>query len=491
MQIPLTGGSYTARSIIANAQRCVNLYPESNTQGSQYPFTYYPTAGLTLRSVPPVPGIFRCLYRSSSGKLFGVVGPNVYYIASDWSFTKIGEIDNLVTPVSMADNGQTIALVDGTTSGYFINLLTNVMTQIADASFLGATRADYLDTFLLFNQPNTRNFYSTLSNVTTFDPLYIAGKAGYPDKLVSLIVVHREIWLLGELTTEVWFNAGAPTFPFAIVGGVFIQHGCIAKYSVASQGLEIFWLANDKDGKAVVMMGVSYQAKPISTYAISQEFAQYAKLDDAIGMTYQILGHVFYVLTFPSADKTWVFDKTEGLWHELAWIDDDGEEHRHRANCMAFAYGQNLCGDWQNGNLYEVDPNNFTDNGQSVVRRRSFATLGNESKRVAYSSFTADIEPGNGEQVLLGDFNNDFNDDFNKQDNNNSGLDIYLRWSDDRGKTFGNPMKQSLGEKGDYLAVPQWSRLGMGRNRVFEVFWAANTKTALNGASAIGNVLRS
>jgi len=491
VQIPLSGGFYTARSIIANAQRCVNLFPESNTQGSQYPFTFYPTPGLTLQAAPPQAGIYRCLYQASNGRLYAVIGPNVYYVSSSWIYTKIGEIDNLITPVKIADNGTTAVLVDGTTSGYFIDLLTNVMTQIAQAAFLGASSADYLDTFLLFNQPDTRNFYSTLSNVTIFDPLYIAGKAGYPDKLVALIVVHREIWLLGELTTEVWFNAGSPTFPFAIVGGVFIQHGCIAKYSVARQGLEIFWLANDKDGKAVVMMGVSYQAKPISTYAISQELATYPRLDDAIGMTYQILGHVFYVLTFPTANKTWVYDKVEGLWHELAWIDDNGQEHRHRANCMAFAYGKNLCGDWQNGNLYAIDPDNFTDNGQVVVRRRSFATLGNESKRVAYSSFSADIEPGHGEQFVGGDFNFDFNDDFFIGGDDNSGLEIYLRWSDDRGRTFGNPLAQSLGKKGEYLTVPQWSRLGIGRNRVFELFWASNTKTALNGGSAIGNVLRS
>lgn len=490
MQIPLVGGTYMAQSIIANAQRCVNLYPESNSQGSQFPFTFYPTPGLTLRAHPPQAGIGRCIYRTSGGKLYVVVGPNVYYVASDWTFTKLGEIDNLITPVSMADNGNTIALVDGTSSGYFIDILTNVMTQIADPAFLGATRADYLDTFLLFNQPGTRNFYSTLSNVTVFDPLYITGKVGYPDKLQTLIVIHREIWLLGELTSEVWFNAGSPTFPFAIIAGVFIQHGCAAKYSIASSGLEIFWLSKDKDGRNIVMMGASYQAVRISTYAIENEFSEYQLIDDAIGMTYQIKGHVFYVLTFPTADKTWVFDKTEGMWHELAWIDDDGNEHRHRANGMAFAYDKNLAIDWQSGDLFVMDTRNFTDNGRPVIRRRSFATLGNEGKRVQYKNFIAEFEPGNGRQVLAGDFSLDFNDDFDVESSNN-GLDVFLRWSDDRGRTFGNPVGQTLGQSGEYLTIPSWSRLGIARNRVFELFWSCDTKTALNGANADGVVLKS
>jgi len=491
MQIPLSGGSYTAQNVVANVQRCVNLYPESNSQGAQYPYTYYPTPGLTLIVAPPLPGIYRCLYPASNGKLYGVIGGNVYYINSSWEYTKLGEIDNLVTPVAMADNGNTIVVVDGTTSGYFINMLTNVMVQIADANFLGASRADYLDTFLLFNQPGTKNFYSTLSNVTTFDPLYKAAKTGYPDDLISLIVVHREIWLLGRLTSEIWFNAGNPTFPFSIVQGVFLQFGCIAPYSVVRHGLEIFWLHQDKDGKALVMMGVSYQAKTISTYAVEQAIQTYAKIDDAIGMTYQIQGHVFYVLTFPSADKTWVFDKEEALWHELAWIDNNGIEHRHRANCMAFAYGKNLAGDWQNGNLYQVDPKNFTDNGDKVIRRRSFQTLGNESKRTQYKSFAADMGVGEGAQLISGSFNNDFNDDFDILSDDQSDLQVFLRWSDDRGKTWSNPMGQTLGAKGEYSAIPAWNRLGMGRNRVFELFWSCATKTALNGANVEGLVLQS
>ena len=41
-----------------------------------------------------------------------------------------------------------------------------------------------------------------------FDPLAIAGKSGYPDFLVGCIVMHREIWLIGTLTTEIWYDAG-------------------------------------------------------------------------------------------------------------------------------------------------------------------------------------------------------------------------------------------------------------------------------------------
>ena len=61
-----------------------------------------------------------------------------------------------------------------------------------------------IDGFLLFNQPGTRNFYVTYNNEVVFDATYFAAKNGYSDNLVAVIVSRREIWLIGERTTEIW-----------------------------------------------------------------------------------------------------------------------------------------------------------------------------------------------------------------------------------------------------------------------------------------------
>jgi uncharacterized membrane protein len=55
-----------------------------------------------------------------------------------------------------------------------------------------------------------------------------------------------------------------------------------------------------------------------------------------------------------------------------------------------------------------------------------------------------------------------------------------LRWSDTRGQTFGNAVAQQLST--DPLSQLQWNRTGYARDRVFELFWSAALKTALNGA---------
>ena len=155
--------------------------------------------------------------------------------------------------------------------------------------------------------------------------------------------------MIGTNTTEVWSTVGGAGFPFAPLQGVFIQHGTVAKYSVAGWGLQLYWLSRDNNGQAIVVTGESYRARSISTPAIVSEFSKYTTIDDAIGMVYQQDGHVFYLLTFPTANKTWVYDALTDMWHERCWLDDNGNENRHRVNCVAFAYGKVIGGDWQNG----------------------------------------------------------------------------------------------------------------------------------------------
>jgi len=571
MRVELLGGFYQARSIIAAAQRCVNLYPEVNQRESlqglpqtEAPtlITHYPTPGLILLGAAPNGSPWRCAYRASTGAAYGVVGTEVYAISSTWAFTALGSIAAGASICCMADNGSVLVLVDGTTSGYAINLSNNSFGQITDPAFQGADRVEFLDTFFLFNKPNTPQFYISLSTVTydmltgttgriltgtisaggsgyvtgtytnvaltggtgtgavatvgvtggivtsvtltspgqnyavgdvlsaaasslggsgggfgytagtvatAFDALDFADKTGYADNIQTIITMHREVWLIGTLTTEIWYNAGAPNFPYQAMPGSFIEHGCVAKYSVARQDLSVYWLSQDMQGQAMVLEGNSYQAKRISTHAIENEIMTYPVVSDAVGFTYQQEGHVFYQLNFPTANKTWVYDAATSLWHERAYTDANGNLVRHRGQVAALAYGKNIVGDWQNGNLYQYDLGTYTDNGNPITRIRGFPHLLNDGKRVSYSAFVADMEVGTDDGSVDGT-------------TGASPPQATLRWSNTRGASWGNPITQSMGASGQYYTQPQWLRLGIGRDRVFELSWSTPTKTALNGA---------
>ena len=58
---------------------------------------------------------------------------------------------------------------------------------------------------------------------------------------------------------------------------------------------------------------------------------------------------------------------------------------------------------------------------------------------------------------------------------------VSLRFSDDRGHSWGSPITQDIGEAGEYRTSLQWNRLGMARDRCWEISWSVPMRTALQG----------
>jgi hypothetical protein len=362
----------------------------------------------------------------------------------------------------MYDNKFTLIILDGSTQGWSIDLESLQFDIFNPSNFVGGNQIRYIDTFLVSSSLNG-NIQSSDSASTNYTALSLATMSGDADQLQILDVVHKEIWSFGYRTTEVWTNSGAFPFPFEPIPGVFLQHGCGALRSLAKWGLNIFWLSQDNNGQALVMQGTAYKADIISTPAIADAIGKYGKISDAIGFCYQQGSHIFYMLTFPEANATWCYDLSTQLWHERGYLDENGNLVRHRANCVAQAYNKTIVGDWQNGKLYQFDLDNYTDDGNPIMRLRSFPHILNDGDRVSYTNFMADIEVGT-----------EIDPSIDPQ--------LTLRWSDDRGVSFGNGLQQSLGRSGQYRTMPSWNRLGFARDRVFELSWTAAAATALNGA---------
>ncbi|WP_104655087.1 hypothetical protein [Ralstonia insidiosa] len=463
MKNPFLTGAYRARSVIAANQRCVNLYAEQNPQDSEFPVTYYPTPGLITRAVAPVQG-FRGLWAATNGELFAVASNKVYLVKNDWSFTALGSITSTSGPVRMRDNSIDMVIVDGTNTGFKVNLTTHAFTQIIDPAFYGSNNVAVIDDFMLFNQPGTRQFYVSGALAVSFDPLDIAAKNGAPDKTVGVEVNGRTIWVFGERTTELWYNAGSAAFAFQRYPSSFIEHGCKAPFSIARADTTIFWLGGGEIGEGLVFRSEQMGALMISTPALTEELRTYARLDDAIGYTHQVDGHVIYTLVFPTADKTWQYDLKTQQWNERLWADGQGALHRHRVSCVAKWNGKLLGGDWQNGNLYEISLDAFDDAGSPQIHIRSGSCIGNDGNRVAYDRVAVDMEVGRAGTLDVEPM-------------------VSLRYSDTRGVTWGNSMMRSLGKRGEYKRRAEFNRLGsdQGRGRIFELSWSSNVRTALNG----------
>ena len=461
-KIPLITGAYTAKSVIASAQRCVNLYMEKNPQDSTFPTTHYPTPGLVLLTTSPQKS-WRSLYLANNGVLFGVCGNALYTISAGWVLTQIGTLSTNAGLVSMVDNGTTLMIVDGNNSGYTVALASNAFATIADSAFYGGATIQFADGFFILPKPLSLEFYISLNFQAVFDATDFASKTGYADKLVTLVVTKRYIYLLGTVTSEVWYNQGGTQFPYSRMPGAFIQHGCVAPASAAQVDGQAYWLSQSPQGNCIVVRSQNYDAARISTHALENELQSYPSVADAQAFTMQVEGHFWYVLTLPSANKTWVYDLSTEQWNEWLWTDANGDLNRHRSNCYAFAFGHGLVGDWENGNLYRIDSTVMTDNGGPVSRIRGFPHIvDDDGGRIMYRELIADFQVGEGD--------------------GHKDTPVSLRWSDTKGKTWSNPIEANLGLEGDYLRSVQFQRLGMARDRVFELSWSTPARTALNGA---------
>lgn len=467
MQFPFVGPSYSARVKNLDAQQCINLYPELAGPNSKSVAALIGTPGLSGITTLSGGGV-RGLLRVDSSTAIAVCGPNVYRITTDYAAVLVGVIPNADTPVSMATNGQgNVMLVTGA-KGYSIDVPTATLTEIVDEAFTGADLVWFLDGYYVFNKPGTGQFQITGLYSTSIDPLDFATAEGSPDKLVSLIVDHRELWLFGENSTEVYFNSGNADFPFERIQGAFIEQGCAAKFSVAKADNSVFWLSSDDRGQGMVMRAAGYQPQRVSDHAVEYAIAQMGDISDAVAYTYQQEGHTFYVLSFPSGNQTWVFDVATNMWHQRAWRNPtDNSLNRHRSNCqMAFGSGV-IVGDWENGNLYSMSLDVFTDNGALIPRIRTCPHLSDPDYRwQVFDSLQVDMQTGVGLTTGSG-----------------SDPKAMLQWSTDGGYTWSNELSASIGKLGERRTRVKWRRLGRSRDRVFKFTITEPVRVAIVGAS--------
>jgi hypothetical protein len=473
MKTPILGSTYVARSVNAADARMVNLFPEVVPEGGKEPAFLQRCPGLlNLATVGsgPIRGLWT--FSSDNNTAFVVSGNELYKINTSYAATLLGSIPG-TGPVSMADNGIQLFIACNGPS-YIYNNSTGIFGQIVDVDFPGAVTVGYIDGYFVFNEPNSQRIWVTqLLDGTSIEPLDFASAEGSPDGVVGLIVDHREVWVYGTNSVEVWYDAGTPDFPLQRIQGAFNEIGCISAYTIAKMDNGLFWLGADARGQGIVYRANGYTGQRISTHAVEWQIQQYGNLTDALAYTYQQDGHSFYVLIFPSANTTWVYDVATGAWHERAgW--SDGSFTRHRSNCQMAFNNQIIVGDYQNGNIYAFDLDTYADNGQIQKWLRSWRALPtgqNNLKRTAQHAMQLDMESGVGLATGQG-----------------SNPEVMLRWSDDGGHTWSNYRTTSVGKIGEYYYRVWFRRLGMTmklRDRVYELSMTDPVKTAIMGAEIL------
>jgi hypothetical protein len=401
--------------------------------------------------------------------------PNGLIVASTATLSDSGAVIPAGTQIVSIDTiGLTITMSAPATGNGFTDMVSlniPVFGRITDAGFLGAQRIAFIEGWLIFNQPGTRTFFTTgpAPYSVLFPGAFFSLKDSSTDNLVTLMEQNRELWLIGERTTEVWFNNGGTNFAFERIPGVGPQIGCAAVDSIARCGQQLAWLGRNEQGQNVVVISSQYSWERISTHAIEHQISQYPLVSDAIGYGYEEEGHLFYMLTFPTADATWCYDFSSGFWHQRASYDPNaGVFHRHRSNCFMDFSDVRMVGDYQTGQMHQMSRKYFTDAGNPLrcVRRTPHLWVKDSRERLFFSQLQIEFTPGVGLQVGQG-----------------SNPQVMLRWSNDGGFTWSSEYWVTIGKAGETKNRAIWRALGRARDRVWEINYTDPTQRDIIGAT--------
>jgi hypothetical protein len=432
-EIPLAVN--TSEQDISGSEALINVYPSSST-GGKYQFNLLNTPGLGFYCELPT---FPVLGLHQNGdRAFAITPTKFYEVFKNGTYKDLGDVD-IKGRAILADNGLQVVVVDGF-KGYYYDIAADEVTEITSENFYRARTVTYQDGYFIFERKDTGQFfYSKLLSVD-FVALDFSTAEGQPDKLVGIISDHRELFMFGTASTEVWYNSGAP---FSRNNAAFIEKGCAAPYSIAKTDNTVYFLGSD----LIVYSLTGYTPIRISSNAVEKTLKN-VDLTDVSAYTYQNEGHLFYVLTIPKNNITWSYDITTGSWH----IMKSYQFGRHQSSNSIFFDFKTLVGDFQSGRIFIMDSDFYTDDGQPIVKEFVLPTVNNGREFLKVSSFELDMSSGVG---LV--------------DGQGSDPIIYLSFSKDSGKTWSNLKEGRIGKIGEYFKRVIWYRLGASRQFIFKI----------------------
>lgn len=457
------GGSYTSRTKNLAADECMNLYPELAESGTgKNVGALISTPGLDLWGTLPTTPV-RGLW-AGDDRLFAAGGAKLYEVSSSGVPTELGSIANDGGPVQIFPNGNQLFIVSAG-EAYCDNGAGPVQAPVpadptapplsAPATIGTASCGCFLDSYFVAAKPDSKKFFtSNPLDGTTWDELEFETKEGYPDNINAILASHKELWIGGDQTMEVWRQEGDVDHIWRLDPGAFIHQGVLARHSFVRFANGVAWIGGDTEGRCVAWRAQGFQPVRFSTHAVEQAWESYSTVADAFAFTYSDAGHVFYQVTFPTANATWVYDWTTKLWHRRGWWNGTSID-KHRASCHAFVFGRHLVGDHTSGKIYHMSHAYGDDDGTHVKRYRTAPHLSNEDEFESFSRFRVAME--------------------------DTGASPTLAWSTDGGAAFTAERTAQPHDTGD-LTIYEWRRLGRSRDRVYRVTVLGSDRVAMTGA---------
>jgi hypothetical protein len=458
--VPLFGVGNQGRSANVSAQKRVNLYVELQSDREANGLVLYPTPGLSTFvnfGANPCRG-----FHTKGNAAYFVNGGTLWEVAGDGTTTNRGTLLTTGGRVDIADNGDQMLIVDGT-YGYIYTFATTTLAQITDPDFVPCETCTFLNGYFVVQKTASGQFYkSALYDGMSWDALDFATAESDPDNLVRVLVDSGMLYLFGDRTTEFWGDSGTADFPLARIGSAAIEWGLAARWSLCKFEGSLMFLRRNKLGSVQVCQLSGNQATPVSTPELDYILSTYAAVDNATAFAYMVAGHPMYQINFPTPGESWEYDGLSKEWHRKQY----GQAGRHRGEIQANFLNRPFVTDYENGKVYLIDQDAYTDDGQYIVRE--FVSRHNKAGEfIRIPQLWIEMEAGVGLTTGQG-----------------SDPTLVLQVSRDGGHSWGAQLPAAIGRLGQYTVRALWNRLGRARDWMFKVRCTDPVKTVFVAAWA-------
>lgn len=375
--IPFCGQSYTDKTLYANAQESINLYPMRTPQPqttavntNQYKqlenIIMYPTPGYQFAQAcasyatspaAPIRALFvinNILYIICGNVLLSFTPSGSGNDLTIGTFAVLGTLNTSTGLCSIICNTVQLAISDAV-NGYTYTLAGGAFSTIGTSGSFpatGVTNLAFYDGYAIGAVNNsTELVQSNVLDATTWQALAFDKITSFPDNLTAVYSDELSLYAFGPKITEVQVDVGSIPYAFQKIAGVLIQSGCLAVNSIQKFANTVAWLASDIAGSPFIAVMEGYASKPISTPPINEAIARYTKVSDAFAWTYREGDNHFYCITFPTPGVTWCYDKGMDMWHKRSIA---GGADLPQA--YVYWQGNHVVGDLK-GNLYLMSQN--------------------------------------------------------------------------------------------------------------------------------------
>jgi hypothetical protein len=328
----------------------------------------------------------------------------------------------------------------------------------------GPVQATFLDGYFYVIEDNSARVHT---HAAAFDP---AGEwdaldqatAEYEgDYLISLFTHNARLYMFGDRTIEVWEPSGVGSFPIRPNPNAFMEIGCAAAHSPISLGNNLYFLSHEHDGGGAIatkLEGITPQR--VSTEEVEYEWSTYKRVDDAYSLLWTWGSHPLWIITFPTAKRTWVYDPAipdeELRWSEFGTYHENEQQwFQHRAASAVSVHDASnketvIMGDFVNGNVYLGDEGAMDDDGVPIISVVTSQEIGAFSEiPTVHPMVYLRMETGVADYTTL-------------------DPQIGLRYTDDHGHTWTQREWISYGKVGEHTKWVSWNRLGASPHRIYE-----------------------